>query len=120
MVGLPRSIGCAVAWENGDGSRAAAEDLDTVVAGLDRLPLAEFVAARDRLSAGCGPPATHRPLPALQGPTVSVWAANQFACRCRPTSWRAVGHRHSRRRAGVAATVQESVDRWDHMIGESC
>jgi hypothetical protein len=31
------------------GSRQPADDLDTVVAGLYRLPLPEFVAARDRL-----------------------------------------------------------------------
>ena len=35
--------------EDGDGQSAAAEDLDAAVAGLYRLPLAEFVAACDRL-----------------------------------------------------------------------
>jgi hypothetical protein len=35
--------------EDGDGQSPAAEDLDTVVAGRYRLPLAEFVAACDRL-----------------------------------------------------------------------
>ena len=55
--------------EDGDGQSAAAEDLDTAVAGLYRLPLAEFVAACDRLVRQLRPLATARP------PVAWLWRA---------------------------------------------
>jgi hypothetical protein len=44
------------------GGRQGGCDLDAAVAGLYRLPLAEFVVTRDRLPGSCGPPAAGRRL----------------------------------------------------------
>jgi hypothetical protein len=61
---------------------AAAEDPNAALAALYRLPVQEFVAARDqlarRLRAAGQRQAAHR-VAALRRPPVSAWAANQLA-----------------------------------------
>lgn len=70
-------------------------------------------------SAGWGPPATHRPLlawPPCGGPRSA--SGQPTSSPMPPQRVGAAGHRHSRRRAGVAARIEESTDRLDHMIVE--
>ena len=57
-------------------------EVEEAVAGLYRLPLAEFVAARDRLARqlrAAGDREAARRVAALRRPSVSAWAANQLA-----------------------------------------
>ena len=57
-------------------------EVEDAVAGLYRLPLAEFVAARDRLARqlrAAGDREAARRVTALRRPSVSAWAANQLA-----------------------------------------
>jgi len=57
-------------------------EVEDAVAGLYRLPLAEFVAGRDRLARqlrAAGDREAARRVAALRRPSVSAWAANQLA-----------------------------------------
>jgi hypothetical protein len=57
-------------------------EVEDAVAGLYRLPLAEFVAGRDRLARqlrAAGDREAARRVTALRRPSVSAWAANQLA-----------------------------------------
>jgi hypothetical protein len=67
-------------------SPTGGDDLDAAVAGRYRLPLAEFLAARDRLVRwlrAAGDRQTAARVAAVRRPTVSVWAANRLR-RCGP------------------------------------
>jgi hypothetical protein len=61
---------------------SAEAEVEDAVAGLYRLPLAEFVAARDQLARqlrGAGDRETARRVAALRRPSISAWAANRLA-----------------------------------------
>jgi hypothetical protein len=56
--------------------------VEDAVAGLYRLPLAEFVAGRDQLARqlrAAGDRKAARRVAALRRPSISAWAANQLA-----------------------------------------
>ena len=57
-------------------------DVQVAVAGLYRLPLAEFVPARDQLARqlrAAGDREAARQVASLRRPSISAWAANQLA-----------------------------------------
>jgi hypothetical protein len=61
---------------------AEVHDVDSALAGLYRLPLGEFVAARDQLVRqlrAAGDREAARRVAALRRPPISAWAANQLA-----------------------------------------
>jgi hypothetical protein len=61
---------------------SAEVEVEDAVAGLYRLPLAEFVAARDQLARqlrAAGDREAARRVAALRRPSISAWAANQLA-----------------------------------------
>jgi hypothetical protein len=61
---------------------SAEVEIEDAVAGLYRLPLAEFVAARDQLARqlrAAGDREAALRVAALRRPSVSAWAANQLA-----------------------------------------
>ena len=61
---------------------SAEVEVEDAVAGLYRLPLAEFVAGRDQLARqlrAAGDREAARRVAALRRPSISAWAANQLA-----------------------------------------